>query len=312
MFKQAWKTWDSFWFHSLDLYNVALMRMLISIIWVIMYSIRLLDFEIFYTFSGVLPVHLVDQLVPKLLQSPFPFYLQDDLMLLGAHWLFLVLLMCLAAGIFGRSLTWLVFILHVGFLQRNPGLVYGADLFSTFWLLGLSFVDHNRYFSIWNLRKKKVSDNIKLPRIDSDWVSTIGVRLIQVQICFVYAFTGIEKLKGDTWWEGTALWKVASMKDLLQGDYTFLYNFPILVACMTLFTLIFEVYFPAAVMNRGLRPYWLGVGVVFHMMTGVFMGIPFFALVMTLPYLLFIDPKQLRFFIHKVESTFHNRLKAST
>ena len=293
------KAWDAFWFHSIDLYNVSLMRMLISFVWIVMYILRILDFEIFFTHSGVLPPQLVRELIPTIMQSPMPFYFENDLMSLGAHWLFIILLMGMAAGLFGRSLTWLVFILHVGFLQRNPGIVYGADLFTTFWLLGLSFVNHNRYFSIWNLRKKKISDNIQLPQKDSDWVSTIGVRLIQVQLCFVYAFTGIEKLKGDSWWDGTALWKVVTMKDLLQGDYTFLYNFPLFIAVMTLGTLIFEVYFPAGVMSKTLRPYWLSVGVVFHLMTGIFMGIPFFALVMIMPYLLFLDSKSVRFFVHK-------------
>lgn len=304
MIRKVWRKWEAFWFYPVDLFNIALMRMLLSLVWLAMYGIRHTDFGILYSESGILPSEKVSILLPEILQSAFPFYFQSESLLYASHWLYLALLLGLALGLFGRSLTWLVFILHVGFLQRNPGLTYGADLFSTFWLFGLCFVQHNKHFSVWNLRSKSISQKILLPEINSDWISTVGYRLIQVQLCLVYAFTGIEKLKGSSWWDGTAIWQVVNMKDLLPGDFTFLYHVPLLVAVLTIGTIVFEIYFVAAVTNKFLRPIWLTAGVVFHLMIGLFIDIPFFALVMILPYLLFIGSKPLRFSVHQFQEKF--------
>ena len=35
--------------------------------------------------------------------------------------------------------------------------------------------------------------------------ANLAIRLIQVHMCVIYLFSGLGKLKGDTWWEGSAI-----------------------------------------------------------------------------------------------------------
>ena len=204
-------------------------------------------------------------------------------------------------GAFGRSLTWLLFFVNLGLNQRDFSIVYGADLFTNFWLFYLCFIDHNRYFSIWNLmsglKRQRVT---KLKQYGSDLVSSMGIRLLQIQLCLSYAYTGFEKLKGHTWWSGQAIWYVIGMQSIVPHDFGFMKNYPVIIAILTMATVIFEVYFIFAVWSRRLRYPWLVVGFLFHLGTAICMGLWYFFLVMTSPYLLFLP--NVRELIHRVRS----------
>lgn len=78
MIQKAIRAWDSFWFHPLDLYNLALMRMILAWTWLVMYGLRMWDFEIFFSESGVLPAARVSEMTPEILQSVFPFYFVNE------------------------------------------------------------------------------------------------------------------------------------------------------------------------------------------------------------------------------------------
>jgi hypothetical protein len=287
--------WDHFWFAPQDLYGVSFFRLIFGIALLGMYALRATDFSFFFLNSGVLPFDMAQAVLPEGYRSPLPFYFTSDLAMQiqsGAHYILLVLF---TLGIIGRNGTWLLFVLNLGLLQRNFTIVYGADLFSSFWLLYLSLVNHNKYFSVLNLfRKNRIK--INLPEMDSDLLSSVGIRLIQVQLCLSYAYTGFEKLKGTQWWDGTAVWHVIGMEEIMPYDLSFMMNFPLFIAILTMATVIFEVYFICAVCSPRLRPYWLLVGLMFHMSTAVFMDLWFFGSILSATYILFIDTKDLRFF----------------
>ncbi|MCB0350964.1 MAG: HTTM domain-containing protein, partial [Bdellovibrionales bacterium] len=197
--------------------------------------------------------------------------------------LHLVLIVGFTLGLYGRSLTWLLALVNLGLMQRNMSVVYGADLFTNFWLFYLSFVNHNQYFSLWNV----ICKNRKIIQ-ESDLVSTMGIRLLQAQLCLSYAYTGLEKFKGIQWWEGSAIWHVIGIDAIITRDFSFLQNVPTLVATLCMLTVIFEVYFIFAVWNKRLKYPWLLVGLVFHLSTGFFMELWFFGFIMVAPYILFL------------------------
>lgn len=264
-----------------------------------MYLIRFQDIELFYTDSGFLNHSMALKLFPEVVRPAWALFLSSDVGIYWSYVLFLALLLALALGLVGRALTWLVLLLHVGFVQRNYGVAYGADVFNTFWLLALSFVDHNKYFNASNLwrsafRRTPMVKVAKHELLESDILSSVGIRLVQLQLCIAYGYTGLEKLKGFGWWEGTAVWYVIGDMNTMMFDLSFLQHAPILVALLTFTTLIFEIYFPVMVWISSIRYWWLLLGIGMHGFIGLFMGLPFFALVMTLAYLPFVDPKYIR------------------
>src|SRR5947208_1545564 len=37
--------------------------------------------------------------------------------------------------------------------------------------------------------------------------ANLAIRLINIHMCVIYFSAGISKLKGDSWWDGTAMWR---------------------------------------------------------------------------------------------------------
>jgi hypothetical protein len=113
-------------------------------------------------------------------------------------------------------------------------------------------------------------------------------------MCVIYIYTGMEKLKGASWWDGTALWSVFANPQMVIVDLTWLRHFSFLIAAATFLTVLFEVYFPVLVWNPKLRKKLLCVGLLFHSGIGLVMALWGFALVMVAPYVLFLSENDLK------------------
>lgn len=213
------------------------------------------------------------------------------------HWAYIGLLALATVGLSNRILMILTWVIAQGFIQRNFSVLFGADVIGTLFLFFLSFTRCNEYFSVRGFfRKKKVVYNSKCW---SDQLSTVFFRLLQLQLFTIYAYTGFEKLKGQTWWDGTALWTVLVNPQFTSFNLLFLKNFPVFFAVGTFVTIIFEVYFWAMVAIKKTRPLWLLMGILFHLMIGILLGLMSFSLVMTSTYVLFVYRANLRQFVEK-------------
>lgn len=214
------------------------------------------------------------------------------------HMLYIGLLALATVGLSNRVLMIFTWVIAQGFIQRNFSVLFGADVIGTLFLFFLSFTRCNEYFSLRGFfRKKAVVYNQKSW---SDQLSTVFFRLLQLQLFTIYAYTGFEKLKGSTWWDGTALWTVLVNPQFTSYDLLFLKNFPVFFAIGTFVTIVFEVYFWAMVSVKKTRFLWLSLGVLFHLMIAVLLGLMSFSLVMISTYVLFAYRSNLRHFVEKV------------
>jgi len=213
------------------------------------------------------------------------------------HMSYIALLALATLGLSNRPLMILTWVIAQGFIQRNFSILFGADVIGTLFMFYLSFTRCNEYFSLRRLfSKKKVTFN---PKSWSDQLSTMAFRLLQIQLFTIYAYTGFEKLKGSTWWDGTALWTVLVNPQFTSFDLLFLKDFPIFFAIGTFVTIIFEVYFWVMVSIKTTRPLWLMLGVLFHLMIGVLLGLMTFSIVMISTYVLFAYRTNLIHYLEK-------------
>lgn len=118
--------------------------------------------------------------------------------------------------------------------------------------------------------------------------ATIALRLLQVQLCIVYFFSGCGKLLGASWWEGTALWGAAANVQYRTLDLTWLARHPLLTNAITLVTLFWEVAYAALVWPRLTRPLVLAMAVAVHLGIGLAMGMMEFGLSMIVANLAFV------------------------
>ncbi len=282
--------WNRFWFKPIDLFPAALFRIAFAAVIFVQYALRQGNVLEYYSDRGVVPLAEATELLNEIFRPAFFWFPASDAGIIGLHVLFLLLILLLGLGFYSRIVAVLALVIQVAFLHRNYSVAYGADIITCYWLLYLCFIESDRELS---LRKK-----LKLPSFAPKFadlsLSTMGVRLIQIQLCVIYGYTGLEKLKGSTWWEGTAIWQVMSNQQLSTLDLSFLQNFPLLVVLMTYSTLIFEIYFPFAVWNSKTRRWWLAIGVMFHIGIALTMGLIFFSGVMVAAYLVFVNADYLR------------------
>lgn len=213
------------------------------------------------------------------------------------HGLYIFLLALATLGLSNRPLMILTWVIAQGFIQRNFSVLFGADVIGTLFLFYLGFTRCNEYFSLrrFFLSKKAIYN----PNLWSDQLSTVFFRLLQIQLFTIYTYTGFEKLKGTTWWDGTALWTVLVNPQFTSYDLLFLKDFPLFFAIGTFVTIVFEVYFPVLVSIKRTRLLWLSLGVAFHLMIGLLLGLMSFSLVMMSTYILFVYRLNLIHFMEK-------------
>ncbi len=289
------KPWDDFWFGNKDFYNLSLFRVVFGLILIVMYSFRHLDVSFYYFDSGILPRNLIPVVFPDFYRPPFTWFPQSDIGIVILHSCYLAGLLVMILGIFGRWFQVLLLFMHLMFIFRNPIVIYGADIVSSFWLFYLCLVDARQNLSILSyFRNQGDAGKVRLRPV-SDLLNSVAIRLFQIQLCIIYGYTGMEKLKGAPWWEGTALWNVVANSQMALMDFSFILRWPLLIIIGTYFTLIFEIYFPALIWPKKIRGWVLLAGVLLHVGIGLTMGLVFFSAVMVAGYILFLESNTMRF-----------------
>jgi len=158
--------------------------------------------------------------------------------------------------------SWLI---HLTFFGASYTFAYGVDYFVIFAL----FI--NIFFCMDSVIGEK-----RQAIIDSFFV-----RLLQIQLCFIYFFAGFGKILGTDWLDGNALWKVingfnASLIPLME----WFADFPLLFVLAGWGIIVIELCYPFLLLKPSFRKATLLAIITMHLMIGVMMGLYFFAAIM--------------------------------
>lgn len=300
---RVWRGWNEFWFTETDPLPLGMFRFFFGINIFIMYFLRQAHLGAYFSAESPIPQTNPLEILDSALWPSIPLFS----LVSGApylwHTVFLLAIFFLAIGFLGRLAAIVALILHLAFLQMNLAIVYGADIVTSFWLFYLAIGENDRAFSLRAACRDRGSEAGTTPLSWKErWLggasgsvlTSVATRLIQIQLCIIYGYTGMEKLKGAPWWDGSAVWAVFGNSQLMIADLSFLRSAPVLVGLMTHSALLWEVYFPALVWLKPLRRYMLVFGVLFHSGIALGMGLYFFSGAMLAAYFLFLDPKVLR------------------
>jgi hypothetical protein len=283
------RAWNTFWFDSKsdsDLKALSAFRLVFCAVMFFCYFPRSFDIEFFYSFNGIMPAWHHQNVEyfrhhPTIIQDSWSV---NSILLL--HSVFLGFLGLQAIGLFTRFSAIATYFLHMMFLNRNMGVMFGVDMIATFFLLYLCFAKTECYFSIDSLRKK-------ISNAQQSALSHIALRLMQIQLCIVYGYSGLEKMKGTRWWDGSALWDVLSIGNMQRWDLSFVSHFPILLAANVYIVLLWEIYFPVLIWQKKFRIPVLVFGFFMHIGIFLFMNLPSFAFMMISLYLLFLKKEEI-------------------
>lgn len=282
------KSWllkfDHFFFAPIDLRKLALVRIVLGVMIFWLALDRQGSVALFFGEQGlVTKSQALDLMLSG--QRPFlEFFFWPDAWVSSVHGLYLLLSFFLVVG-FGNRLVWgLLWILHMGFIFRNYAVIFGADLIAGLFLFYLMWTRSHVYYSVNALLFRKKDRTF----LSADLLSPCFARLLQIQLMVIYFYTGIEKLKGASWWDGTALWTVFANPQMTLIDLSWTASvWPILVM-MTFTTVVFEIFWPVLVWSKKWNPFILGFGVLFHFGIGLLMWLFPFSFVILSVYVLFL------------------------
>lgn len=278
------RSWDHFWFGVDGAWNLACMRVVLVGTMFYTYLWRVSNLSYFNS-DSILPREYSMKIFSEFGRPWLSWCFWPDTWAGSVHWIYLGLLFLIFVGLSNRLLMVFCWILHMGFIHRNYAVVFGADIISGIFLFYLSFtkcceeLTFKKYLPTCLGSKKKMNP---------DMISSVFYRLMQIQICAIYAYTGFEKLKGGSWWDGTALWTVLANPQMAAFDMAWTQHFSLFILAGSFLTIIFEIYFPVMAINPRVRPYWLTAGVLFHLSIGILMGLMSFSAVMISTYFLFL------------------------
>ena len=178
----------------------------------------------------------------------------------------------LMLGLFCRPAAISAWFLHLCAAESGGLLAYGADNFMTtalFYLM-LSPLPDRFAFDHWVVKTKA-----KNPELLGFWL-----RVLQVQLCFVYFIGGLAKCLGNGWWNGSNLWRALIRSSLNVVSPDILVRFKYTLPPLGIAICVLEVSDPIFIWMKRTRLVWLIGILAMHAAIGLMMGMYLFALVM--------------------------------
>ncbi|MFE2583426.1 HTTM domain-containing protein [Streptomyces sp. NPDC059378] len=175
--------------------------------------------------------------------------------------------------------------------ERQSAFLDGGDNLAQLVIPMLLLTDCYRHFSFSGGLARRVTR--RLPeglRCLGVPLHNLGVAAIAVQMSLVYVVSGLYKVQGEVWQDGTALFYIMRVPEFeLPGWSSLVYQNDVIVFLGTYSTTLFLVYFPMGILVPSLRPWTAAASIAFHVSIGVFMGLTGFALTMVACDLIFLS-----------------------
>ena len=118
----------------------------------------------------------------------------------------------------------------------------------------------------------------------------VATRLLQVHLCVIYLFGGLAKARGETWWDGTAMWYSVANLEYQSIDMTWIAGWPRVFSALSHFTMFFEIFYVTLVWPRATRPWVLAGAVAIHAGIALFLGMITFGVMMIIANGVFLTP----------------------
>ncbi len=279
LLRRAIESQCAFWTASTTGASAALFRIALGLLAMPAALELLLNRERFFADDGALPwsVAMRDDRIGYSLLALAPHSESLRLLLAAAM---LLAAVTLTIGLAARGRALLACLCMVSFAARNPYCMNGGDRLFTI-LLGLAaLVPLSRRWSVaaaWRARRGLAPEPPP-----SVW----SLRLVQLQVAWMYAMTGCAKLPQASWQTGTMMRDVLASPVYAEWPMALGVG-PVLVAA-SWGVLAFECAFPFAIWWRRTRWILLAAGVAMHLGIEIFLVIPLFSAATFVSYVPFL------------------------
>jgi hypothetical protein len=194
----------------------------------------------------------------------------------------------------------LAFFLQLMYVHRLTGALFGFDQILTMLLMYLMLAPCGARFSLdaCLAQKHRWAEHSRwgwlVPSPQPSLASSVAMRLLQIHLCVIYLFGGISKMRGESWWDGMAMWLAVSSYEYQSWNFLWIGNYPRLFALLTNVTIFWEAFYPALVWSRLTRPWVLFIAVLVHGGIAFGLGMITFGLTMILANAVFLSNDWIR------------------
>jgi hypothetical protein len=253
--------WNQAWFAPVDARSLGVMRITLALLLILSQLAWIGDLLLLSDAGPVTTQTIIDS--ASYARWSFLDGLSGDA-LLAAHVLGLLPLLGMLVGWQSRLMTILVLLGQIALHHRAPWLQHGGDRVLRISVLALCFAPSGSALSLdaWLARRRRGTDACALVPITAH-------RLVQLQLVIIYLFTGLAKVGGGTWYNGSALYYALSSRtfqrfpNLLDPILSSLPGQLILTGA-TWLTLAWELGFVVMVLWAPTRRWALIIGLAVH------------------------------------------------
>jgi hypothetical protein len=293
------RAWDRFWFTPAEPHTLALIRILGGAMLFYTHLVWSLRLSAFMGPTGWLPretVALMNQSSDGSIYAwSYLAWTDSPAVLWVLHIAALLVLAMLTVGLFTRVTSILAFVITLSYCHRLTGSLFGLDQINAFIATYLMFGASG---AVWSVDRWLAARRGELQPAAPSIGTNIAVRMLQVHMCVIYLFGGIGKMRGDAWWDGSALWFGFANLEYQSLDMTWMVYYPWLVALLTHLTVFWETFYCFLVWPKLTRPIMLGLAIAMHLGICFCLGMWTFGLAMIVGNLAFVSPTLVRATVH--------------
>ncbi|MFC4077621.1 DCC1-like thiol-disulfide oxidoreductase family protein [Salinithrix halophila] len=178
-----------------------------------------------------------------------------------------------------RWTTFLTFLVLWSFYYRNPFVTNGGENILRLQLFYLLFANAGAYLSL-DARRQARRRTAKEPglRPFSSALHNFAVAAIILQLLIMYFTSGIYKVMGSMWQNGTAVYYAMRVQDYVwPGLSEKVWSSEPLVIFLTYSSVLFQIAFPFLLLNRYTKYAAIGGAFLFHIGVGLMMNLALFS-----------------------------------
>jgi hypothetical protein len=321
MFQSIVRAWDRFWFTPADPLPLGVIRVFAGLVILYVHLIYSLDLLSLVGPDGWLSNETMSNLRktvpfwgmpsnwtdgPAVFATGQPiwsvyFHIADPGWIVATHCFFLFVMLLFTIGFATRITSVLTWVGIISYIHRLPVFMYGMDTMMNITAIYLMIGPSGATFSVdrWLQKRRAKRKGLPVPPVQPSVVANFAIRLFQIHFCIIYLASGLSKLQGPAWWNGTAMWGT-------MANYSFApMNFPAYVDFLRLlcenrlvwellmtmgsyFTLFLEISFVFLIWRPKLRWLMICLSVLMHTGIGLIMGLTTFSLFMMCMVLAFV------------------------
>lgn len=297
-FKSLLRFWDKFFFEEKPVYGLAIFRITWLGMLLTYFLMDLSNIDDFYGPHALLSLSTVNSQFNYVHLNIFHFFKSSYEVTYGLAVIYGVALFFSFVGFFSRISMATALVLMVSFHQRNIWLLSSSEVVMRLVMIWLVLSPCGNALSVDSLLGRKFA-YFKLPKMAPVWT----LRMIQIQLSVIYVMTAWQKMKGEDWFDGHALYYATRLESMTNFKVPFLLDNLFVMQLLTWGTLILEIALGTLIWFKEFRLPVLITGFIFHLGIEYMMSIPFFELNMMALLLNFFTPEEHKMFVLKVKES---------